>query len=236
MSSGRREKIALALFAVMVALGALGAFAYIVIGHSWNFTATKVDDYFGRMEDYAVICFDGTVVPAGEEVSEGSAGNGSDKNPSQSSGFDAVAVSRQYSSLGASSFVISSSDLRLYRNGSVKTHGDWRVGILSVEKRISAKELARKIEALKGQNPHLLVLIAKSDDYLAGLSSISNVDVLIDLDGQSSGLANLNNLAARVASPERGSVGVVLVSASKVVSSKAIHNISEAVETEAEKS
>lgn len=243
MSSSRREKIALALFAFLVALGALGAFAYIVIGHSWNFTATKVDDLFGRMEDYAVVCFDGVVAPASDnetvdpaDADKFATTSIKDNAPKTQPGFDAVAVAKQYSSLGASSFVIGSDDLFLYRDGAIKTHGDWRVGILSVEKRVSSKVLLTKLKNLQGQNPHLVVLVTTSDDYLAGVTSIPYVDVLIDLDGRSSGLSNLNGIAARVVSPEQGSVGVVLVSASKVVSSKVIHNISEAVEAEEENS
>ena len=61
MDKRSREKLALALLAVLmlVAVGAMGW--YILVGHSWNKAASHIDDAVGKMDGYTVILYEGIV-------------------------------------------------------------------------------------------------------------------------------------------------------------------------------
>ena len=61
MEKRTREILALVILVAlgMAAAGAMGW--YMLVGHSWNVTATHIDDYVGEMEGYTVILADGVV-------------------------------------------------------------------------------------------------------------------------------------------------------------------------------
>lgn len=61
MSERSREKIALVVFALLVAFAGCCLVGYIVAGHSWNVAATNIDDTFGSLDGYTVIAYAGTV-------------------------------------------------------------------------------------------------------------------------------------------------------------------------------
>lgn len=61
MSERSREKIALVVFALLVAFAGCCLGGYIVAGHSWNVAATNIDDTFGSLDGYTVIAYAGTV-------------------------------------------------------------------------------------------------------------------------------------------------------------------------------
>ena len=64
MSVVSREKIALVVFAGLIALSLLGFSWYLLAGHSWNVAASNIDDTFGSMEGYTAIVYPGTKLPA----------------------------------------------------------------------------------------------------------------------------------------------------------------------------
>lgn len=63
MSSRSREKIALAVFAVLIVLSLCGLGFYLLAGHSWNVAASNIDDTFGSMDGYTAIVYAGTEEP-----------------------------------------------------------------------------------------------------------------------------------------------------------------------------
>ncbi len=63
MASTTREKLALLVFGLLILLGLAGVGWYLVVGHSWNVAASKIDDSVGQMEGYTAIVYSGTTVP-----------------------------------------------------------------------------------------------------------------------------------------------------------------------------
>ena len=60
MSSTLRNRIALAIFFLLMAFGGVCIVIYIMVGHGWNYAATEIDDSSGNMQEYLVVVFDGT--------------------------------------------------------------------------------------------------------------------------------------------------------------------------------
>ena len=81
MSENVRKKLALLIFLLLLALGGIFIIVYIIAGHSWNYAATEIDDSSGNMQEYLVIVFDGTSVPAKSKTSQNS--SSSSQNTSQ---------------------------------------------------------------------------------------------------------------------------------------------------------
>lgn len=63
MASTTREKLALLVFGLLILLGLAGVGWYLVVGHSWNVAASKIDDSVGQMEGYTAIVYSGTTAP-----------------------------------------------------------------------------------------------------------------------------------------------------------------------------
>lgn len=61
MEKTSREKIALIVFLVLAIGMGFILFGYVFAGHSWNVTASNIDDAFGNMEGYTAIVYDGTI-------------------------------------------------------------------------------------------------------------------------------------------------------------------------------
>ena len=81
MEKTSREKIALIVFLILaIGMGCI-LFGYVFAGHSWNVTASNIDDAFGNMEGYTAIVYEGTIEEeesaAQSSVSATSAANGS---------------------------------------------------------------------------------------------------------------------------------------------------------------
>ena len=81
MEKTSREKIALIVFLILaIGMGCI-LFGYVFAGHSWNVTASNIDDAFGNMEGYTAIVYEGTIEEeesaAQSPASATSAANGS---------------------------------------------------------------------------------------------------------------------------------------------------------------
>ena len=81
MEKTSREKIALIVFLILaIGMGCI-LFGYVFAGHSWNVTASNIDDAFGNMEGYTAIVYAGTIEEeesaAQSPASAASAANGS---------------------------------------------------------------------------------------------------------------------------------------------------------------
>lgn len=73
-----RERVALAIFIVLLAVGLMILISYISAGHGLNAAATSIDDIAGDMSGYEVILYEGTVTPESEEESSSGIGFVSD--------------------------------------------------------------------------------------------------------------------------------------------------------------
>lgn len=88
MEKTSREKIALIVFLILaIGMGCI-LFGYVFAGHSWNVTASNIDDAFGNMEGYTAIVYEGTIEEeesaAQSTASAASAANGSQASASSS--------------------------------------------------------------------------------------------------------------------------------------------------------
>ena len=85
-----REKIALLIFIVLLAVVAVASISYFFTSRNFNVAASYVDDQVGSMDDYTVVVYNGTVEPAEESApeAEGAApwmGNGLDSSAREGS-------------------------------------------------------------------------------------------------------------------------------------------------------
>ena len=71
MTAISREKIALVVFALLVLVGIGSLVAYLSIGHSWNVTASQIDDATGELEGYTAILYAGTAVAEEDDKDAG---------------------------------------------------------------------------------------------------------------------------------------------------------------------
>lgn len=96
MENRKRERAALAIFLVLVALGGLLLGAYFLTGRSWSVAATMMDDTVGTLDRYTVVAFNGVIPEDGLEPAEESSGlpassGGSDSSSSFSTSEREVA-------------------------------------------------------------------------------------------------------------------------------------------------
>lgn len=66
-----RERIALVVFAALVALAAVVLSSYFLTGRSWNVAASFVDDTVGQMKGYTAVVYAGIVQPEHEARGDG---------------------------------------------------------------------------------------------------------------------------------------------------------------------
>lgn len=93
MENRKRERVALAIFLVLVTLGGLLLAAYFLTGRSWSVAATMVDDTMGSLDRYTVVAFSG-VIPEGKlEAAEESSGSSASSSASGSSSSSSSAAS-----------------------------------------------------------------------------------------------------------------------------------------------
>ena len=85
MSNRTREKQALVVFILLVFVGMGGLIWYLFAGHSWNVTASNIDESVGQMEGYTAIVFDGTMPEKTSESSKGKTTAQTQANPTTSS-------------------------------------------------------------------------------------------------------------------------------------------------------
>ena len=96
MENRKRERVALAIFLVMVVLGGLLLAAYFLTGRSWSVAATMVDDTVGSLDTYTVVAFSG-VIPEGKlEAAEESSGSASSSSASGSSSSSSSASASEH--------------------------------------------------------------------------------------------------------------------------------------------
>lgn len=85
MEKRSREKIALAMFLVLVALGGVLLGGYFLTGRSWSVAATMVDDTVGSLDRYTVVAFSGTIPPQEESKDRSQASSSSSSSAVSSS-------------------------------------------------------------------------------------------------------------------------------------------------------
>lgn len=88
MKKRTREKIALIVFVLLVALAGAVLTSYFATGRSWSVAASFVDDTMGRMKGYTAIVYAGVVEPEEALASEGADGLVPGGEPSTDAGAE----------------------------------------------------------------------------------------------------------------------------------------------------
>ena len=214
MKKRTREKVALLVFALLVVLGGSVLLRYFETGRSFNMAATAVDDAFGQMSGYTAIVFDGTydVLDALRPTKLPSVDGDADERPETLGEMVAAELARLplsmrerpvyasdvrsfYEEKGAGVLTLNLDDLARYEKPRILMAGDRKIGVVAVDYYASARQLEKL-----------------PDDF--------NVVIVTDDDQAEPGRGEGEGNAHIVYAPERGQVGVVLLTSLNVPSSK----------------
>lgn len=239
MDKASREKIALIVFALLVVLAGVVLTGYFSTARTWNVAASFVDDTVGRMDGYTVLVYSGTTDPdAGGEKrpEEGEA----PVDPATNSiglailpilsGFataedeGAVFVSdvrSLYEQKDAAVLSLDVADLARYAQPAVHQAGGRRIGVYSLDTYASSTLLSLYEHRLRDEGADLVVCLTRRASLL-GSFDYADVVVVADPEESLSTVGEDRGDAFVVASPERGSVGVVVITASNVRSARVI--------------
>ena len=224
MKKRTREKVALLVFALLVVLGGSVLLRYFETGRSFNMAATAVDDAFGQMSGYTAIVFDGTydVLDALRPTKLPSVDGGAEERPETLGEMVAAELARLplsmrerpvyasdvrsfYEEKGAGVLTLNVDDLARYEKPRILMAGDRKIGVVAVE---LASAGAESFVCLVPR----LSCLASTDDF--------NVVIVTDDDQAEPGRGEGEGSAHIVYAPERGQVGVVLLTSLNVPSSK----------------
>ena len=102
MSEHLREKIALIVFVVLVLLAGACLVGYVIAGHSWNVTATNIDDTFGSLDGYTVILYEGTTEVSQQKSKDSSSSENTTESNASTAGTSKDKAESNASAAGAS--------------------------------------------------------------------------------------------------------------------------------------
>lgn len=236
MKKRAREKVALLVFALLVVLGGSLLLRYFETGRTFNVAATGVDDVFGQMQGYTAIVFDGTYdpmdelrppVPASTDESEEPASIGAmvmselsrlplalRERPVYASDVRAL-----YLEKGAGVVTLDISDPSRYEEPAILMAGDRKIGVVYIDYYASKKRLAAIQKEMADEGAQSLVCLVPRLSCLATPEGFQAVVVTDDSEaepGTGEGSEGVHIMYA----PEREQVGVVLLTALNVPSSK----------------
>ena len=238
MKKRTREKVALLLFALLVVLGGSVLLRYFETGRSLNVVATVADDAFGQMSGYTAIVFDGTYDPidalrptrsirddGGEEEEPDSMGAmiasklsqlplALRERPVYSSDVRAL-----YEEKGAGVITLDLDDLSRYFEPRILMAGDRRIGVVAVDYYASALQLEKLKARLEAMGAQSFICLVPRLSCLASTDAFNVVIVADDVEAEP-GSTGSEGSAHIVYAPERGQVGVVLLTNLNVPSSK----------------
>ena len=240
MDKASREKIALVVFALLVVFAGVVLTGYFSTARTWNVAASFVDDTVGRMDGYTVLVYSGTVSPDEAAADEPPSSKPPIDPATNSIGLailpilgafnasedeaGAVFVSdvrAMYEQKDAAVLSLDASDLARYAEPQVLRAGGRRIGVYSLDAYASGTLLALYEKRLREEGAELVVCLTRRT---ALVGSFDHADVVV-VTGPEKGLTTGGEDRGRafvVESPERGSVGVVVVTSSNVRSARVI--------------
>lgn len=238
MKKRTREKVALLVFALLVVLGGSVLLRYFETGRSFNMAATAVDDAFGQMSGYSAIVFDGTydVLDALRPTKLPSVDGGESARPESLGEMVAGELSRLplsmrerpvyasdvrsfYEEKGAGVLTLNLDDLSRYEKPRILMAGNRRIGVVAVDYYASARQLEALRKEMEDAGAESLVCLVPRLSCLASVEGF-NVVIVTDDDQSEPGKGEGEGAAHIMYAPEREQVGVVLLTALNVPSSK----------------
>lgn len=243
-----REKIALLIFIVLLAVVAVASVSYFFTSRNFNVAASFVDDQVGSMEDYTVVVYNGTV-QSGEEGASDSVGAAAWMGDGSGSGVKEGSeaqveegnkildlgsaqeelggkiylsdVNDLYREKGASVLSLDLSRPGCYEEPQVFGVGERKIGVMEVSWYVSARKLEKMASELRAEGASAVICIVRTTALLA---SPSSVDVVI-VTGPEKGLnpdGAFVDGAFVVRTPDKGSIGALVINHANVVSARVI--------------
>ena len=213
MASIPREKIALFVLTAVILLITAGIAWYLIAGHSWNYAATAIDDAAGNMEDYRIILYEGTAAPSSKQVD--------DKGNLTFTPVSLASTAKDYEEKGATVFTLDSLNLETYREPQVFERDGYRVGVVYAAVEDTTLQVQEKVDKLIERKVNVVIAIAQDNSRLA---QVEGIDAVIDLEAGSSLSARNDDNGFRITMPAVGSIGVIVLSPSDVLSARSLPN------------
>lgn len=272
MKKRTREKIALIVFVLLVALAGAVLTSYFATGRSWSVAASFVDDTMGRMKGYTAIVYAGVVEPEEALASEGADGLAPGGEPSADAGAEGGAadaskpglslafperrdqgdgmspadsiglgilsllprpveqeergvyvsdVRNLYESKDAHVLTLDASNLERYLDPQVFYVGDTRIGVYAIEMYTSRVRVSRILSYFESCDVDTVVCLTPRVGYLSTCQGTDVVIVTSDAEGVSSG-GEMRDSTLVAGSPDKGDVGVILLTSSNVASARVV--------------
>lgn len=221
MEKSLREKIALAVFLLLIVLSLIGLGWYILAGHSWNVAASTIDDTVGEMEGYTAIVYPGTVDPSEEPSAVKTGADRLSLSPEdEDEAVDIVSLQQDYADKGAEVLFLDVFNPLKYQEGVIVKRGGKRIGVVSAAEPATQLDVSRCLQAFERAEVDFTVVITP-DKWK--VSRLVGIDIVICTDDE--GLVAMGKTedgTFYVDAPTVGDAGVVLVSPSNVVSAKEV--------------
>ncbi len=246
MSKTVRERIALVIFFVLVLGGAMLAFSYFSTGRGWSVAATAVDDSVGQLDGYTAVVYSG-VAPADPDQTSAEADlirdqEQIDPESEEDLGLSLLSLASEVSAADAGRIFVSDvRDLYETRGASVLsldvsdqasryavpqvfTVNGKKIGVFSITERLTPAQLEEIIDGLREEGAQSVICIAPRP---ALISSYDGLDVvLITQAPHEYSITNEPEDGTVIAhSPEKGSVGIILLSSNNVPSAKSVSSL-----------
>lgn len=244
MDKVSREKIALVVFALLVAFAGAALTSYFSTARTWNVAASFVDDTVGRMDGYTVLVYSGTMAPEeapairspadapeGEQPVDPATNSiglailpilGALSAPDAAEGAVFVSDVRSiYEQKDADVLSLDAGDLSRYAQPQVLKAGGRRIGVYSIDCYASGTLLSLYERRLREEGADMVVCLAARAD-LVGSYDHADVVVVTGPDEELTTSGEDRGRAFVVAAPKRGAVGVVVVTSSNVRSARVI--------------
>lgn len=236
MKKRTREKVALLVFALLVILGGSVLLRYFETGRSFNVAASAVDDVFGQMQGYTALVFDGTYDPMdGLRLPRGS-----DDGESQPASIGAMVLSELsrlplalrerpvyasdvrslYLEKGAGVLTLDIAHPARYEKPVILMAGDRKVGVVYIDYYASKKRLAALRQEMADAGAESFICLTPRLSCLASTEGFQAVVVTDDSQAEPGSEKGSEGGAHIMYAPEKGQVGVVLLTALNVPSSK----------------
>lgn len=252
MAALSREKIALVAFTCLIILGFGILVSYLSTGYSWNVAATNIDDATGSMDDYVAVLYPGTVAldskdktdPIPEAGILPDAEEGLEETPEIEKEVEALEAQRasavttlttkvsklevedvkeSYEEKHAAVLALDLLNLPQYEDSQILKRGENRFGVLSVKETDTPFKIERQIAYLERHSVDFIVALVPERTLV---ERVSGIDIVISSQEEKLFITGeVINDTFYVSAPTVGSVGVILISPSNVVSAKVISEL-----------
>ncbi len=203
-SNRTREKIALVLFVLIIAVAICVLVTYFGTARAFNVAATKVDEKAGTMEFCSSIIYSGVLPVTSDSSNKTSGGDSLEKvYPSD--------VRSNYIDKQASVVTVDLNELSKSENPLILDVGEKQVGIFAVQNYLPKKQVSRIVEDLKTDGANVVLCIAPRSNMLGTTEDIDAILCTKEKSPSETTEDHIGNTFIFRAAPV-GKVGVISIS------------------------